>query len=159
MTTEQIAEALRDWARATLPALQAGTAFLAATRHQLPDVQVDVQTKQRLIGPDDRFPFTELQQVNLIVWDAELQFMVETQDDPTDNTAEAEQKQLWGFADAADDAIIADPQLGGVLADDCIASPLTAWDFASPFVQYDDGTRGRMALLSIAVAQIVPDES
>lgn len=157
METQEVAEALRDWARATLPALNAGTAFLAATRGQLPDVQVDVQSKRRVIGPDERFPFTELQQIELTIWEVELQFMVETQDNPTDATAKAEQEQLWGFADSVDAAIIADPQLAGNLQDPALASTFTAWDFASPFVQYDDGTKGRMALLDMAVAELQTD--
>ena len=112
----------------------------------LPDVVVEAART----GLDDiaatRFRFWRIQQRSVYYVEASLSFMV----DNADTAAAA--AQLRDFEARLFASVIGDATLGGRVP---IASPVVEFDFTSPFVEYEDGTKGREMTMTIAVGDLV----
>jgi hypothetical protein len=67
--------------------------------------------------------------------------------------SQAAHEYLEQATDALADAIYDDATLGGHLTGRQMASPTFTVDLSSPFIEYDDGTRGRAFFASMAVAE------
>lgn len=157
MNEQQIALAVAAWVEETLPGLARVYPYVTAGKAELPDAVVDVTTK-RLIPEDlENFPFAQLQQSWLRVFTLELSIM--TALEPADgasieegsaDVAQRETEQLRGFGAALEAALYADTTLGERVY---MASPRLEIDYAAPFVEYADGTRGRQFVASMAVAE------
>jgi hypothetical protein len=161
MDEREVSEALRDWALdvcddaalAPFDGLVVGYAFLVDMAGNLPNVMVDLQHKGLKYGPDERFPYAELQQVWLRIFDANLSFMVASEGLVSDR-AEQETQHLQKIGAVIEQAVQTNADLGGRVQ---MASPLLDFNYALPFVQYDDGTKGRQMILSIAVAELIEE--
>lgn len=152
MNEQQVAQAVRDWAKAVLPELKASRHYLSAQKTELPDVQADVARKRLVRGPDERFPFAQLQQAGLRIFDCELSLMVERDEEAGVQADQRETEQLRDFGDRLEASLLADATLGDRVQ---MASPLAEFDYSSPFVEWADGTRGRQLVVTLAVAELV----
>jgi hypothetical protein len=149
VTADQVIQAVVAWARETLPELIGSYAYAPAGKTEaLPDVVADHATIEYLIDDDRRFPWLSLQQTILAVHSVGMSFMV------TNANEGAAAAALRGYADALAASLLADGTLGGRVP---MASPLMTFDFTRPFVEYQDGTRGREVTMELAVG--VPMEA
>jgi hypothetical protein len=153
---------VRDWCRATIPELNAGYDYVTAMKDQLPDVQVNLTDTRAVYGGDERFPYGELiENANLLIYEMDVSFMVES-GDGAPLSAQEQQDKLKEWAKTLRLAIHDDAQLPYTDPGDVDhrlpplgASPLVAFDFGLPFVQYDDGTRGRQMSMALAIAELI----
>lgn len=148
-TNNEVAQAVADWAVATCPGLEQGYPRIPSQKGNLPDVVANLLNRRSIIGPDERFPYSQLEQAELVVWEFDLSFMV----DGSQGDDESQQDQLHDWADTLAEAITTDATLGERLPP-LGASPLHAFDFDLPFVEYHDGTRGRQFSMDVAVAEL-----
>lgn len=153
MYEQEIAEALEEWIKAVLPELKATYPHVTAAKADLPDGQVDVRNKSLQFGGDQRFPWGELQNRMLRVYEVAVSFMV-AKEDGLEADAEST-AQLRDFGKRLEEALLSQPTLGERVQ---MASPIHTVDYALPFVEYPDGTRGRQMMMNMAVAELVDYE-
>jgi hypothetical protein len=149
MTENEVAEAVAAWAVETLPELNASYHYLSASKGALPDVMVDVDEKTR-VAEHPAFPGVRIQQADLRVFELTMALMVESGDGPTADKDETE--QLRDFGSRLETALVADATLGERVP---MAAPAAVFNYRLPFVQYDDGTRGRQMTVTMFVAEPV----
>src|SRR4051812_12122263 len=117
-TTTNTTAALVAWARETISELQEGFGYLPEGKGALPDVVCELLTSG--ISPNDgSFPFAQIQQAWLRVWEYELSFMVENDD------TQAAAELLEDFTDRLVAAALGDVTLGGRV------------EFISPEIAFD----------------------
>jgi len=148
----ECALAVEAWVVATLPALQESRHFLSGQKTLLPDVMVDVAEKRIATG-DERFPFAQIQQAWLRVFELDLLFMVEHHGGEADKD---EQEELRAYGRDLEGSLLEDATLGDRVQ---MASPNAIFNYRLPFVQYADGTRGRQLSVNLAVAELAPVEA
>lgn len=147
MNVEVLPSALVDWASEVLPELAAGYDFVPASKPDpLPDVIVEVVRTAVAANGAEHFPFWQLQQRHVEVYECSLAFMV----DNIDPSAAA--TQLRNFRDRLRDRALADETLGGRVP---FRSPFISFDFSPPFVEYEDGTKGREMTMTLTVGDLV----
>lgn len=155
MYEQAAALAVEAWIAEVLdPDLKATYPHVTAAKADLPDAQVDLQRKSIGYGRgDERFPWGELQERLLRVFDFQLSFMVEKGDGLT---ADAEgTAQLRAFGERIEKALLEQPTLGDRVQ---MASPICEFNYGLPFVEYPDGTRGRQMTMTMSVAELVDIE-
>jgi hypothetical protein len=153
IATADIAQALEDWVVATLPDLQGSYDYQTAEKTQpLPDVAIEVGQVTTAESTGDAslesFGFG-IEQTALRNWTVSILLMV-----PPEPGQEAS-AQLAGFIDTLQADILQDGTLGGRVP---WSSKETRASFTPPFVQFDDGTRGRVVTLEVTVGERVPIE-
>ena len=149
MTADEVIEAVVAWALEAVPELVGSYAFAPAGKTEgLPDVVADHATIEYVLDDDRRFPWLSLQQTVIAVHSIGLSFMVSNEQEA------AAAATLRGYSDALAASLLADGTLGGRVP---MASPLMTFDFTRPFVEYQDGTRGREVTMELAVG--VPMEA
>ena len=84
----------------------------------------------------------------LRVFDFNLMFLVEPE------PADVATKQLEEFVDTMTAAILADPSMGELLPNVAL-SPVFDTSFTPPFVEFEDGTRGRIATMELKVGEVI----
>jgi hypothetical protein len=149
--THEIIAALLDWVVGRLPEVAGHTYPYppAGKPLGLPDCAAVVDSTT-VVGAHDQFPYWQLQQADLRVWTVGLSFMVDAGMNETDERAA--QHTLYRFADVlvaaarAPDAALDGGALIGVRP---------TFRFDPPFVEYEDGTRGRQATAAFVVAEPV----
>lgn len=154
MGTDDVNAAVLDWMRETLPDLKTGYDHIPEGKDaarasfgdgSLPDVIVDVA--ETTDGQDfPEFPYAQLQQAWVRVWRVSFSIMADNEI-PADAA-----KQLRDFADQLRSTIAGDGNLGDRVQ---FASPIMSFDFTQPFVRYDDGTKGREVVGTMAVGELV----
>lgn len=125
---------------------------------ELPDVASAVDGSRIQQGPDgDDFPLVALQNAWVNTFTVGFSIMVEQGDGEA--AAAAAQAEVYGYAKALREAIVVDVTLGGELDAQAgqFASPVIAFDFSEPFVEYDDGTRGRITPGTVRIAEAIPE--
>ncbi len=156
MALDEIAAALalEDWVKEVLGEdLKATYPHVTAAKADLPDAQVDVRDKSIQMGGDQRFPWGELQNRLLRVFEVAISFMVAKEDGLE---ADAESTlELRDFGRRMEAALLSQPTLNDRVQ---MASPICNFDYALPFVEYPDGTRGRQMMMNMAVAELVDYE-
>ena len=152
MNENDCALAVEAWVNEVLPQLAASRHFLSGQKTQLPDVLVDVAEKRLVLG-DDRFPFAQIQQAWLRVFELELLFMVEHHGGSADQD---EQEELRLYGASLEGSLMENATLGDRVQ---MASPNAIFNYRLPFVQYADGTRGRQLVVNMAVAELAPVEA
>lgn len=167
LTEHTAAVAVVEWIGDTcaIPAERRFPYPQATKTEALPDASAWVNSSRVQVGPDQaEFPLAFLQQVWLTIFVVEFQVMVEQgvahPDDAVEEevAAETAQAQLYDYATALRASIRGRQNLDGKLDGvGQLASPLLAFDFTVPFIEYEDGTRGRVMPGSISVAQQIPD--
>lgn len=150
MNERAVAEAVRDWARALIPELLAGYAFVSAEKAALPDVSVEVAEKRIELGDPTIFPHSAIQQVELRVFEVNVLLMVEKNDGQAAD--ESETQQLQGFGEQIELAVREDTTLGERVP---MTSPFLRIDYRLPFVRWPDGTRGRQMEVSLVVGEFI----
>lgn len=147
MTNQDVVDAMVEWLVAVCPELSSYDHAPAAKTQALPDVVCDL-AQERTVRDDPDFPLMQLQQVGLRRFDVAFSFMVEAGVDEAGS--QAAQQQLRTFAERLTLAVLDDATLGGRVP---LASPTTLlFDYSLPFVDYEDGTRGRELRGELAVA-------
>lgn len=151
--TQAIADAIVAWTRSKLEAIETGYAFPADTKTgMLPDVAAEVQKISLQRTNSEDFPVSGIEQVVVRTFDFHLIFLVDS--DPAD----AATAQLEEFVDTMTEAILADPSMEGALVNVAL-SPLFDASFTPPFVEFEDGTRGRIATMELKVGEILDSDS
>lgn len=165
MTKEEAIAAVLEWAQAVAPDVaDRGYDYVPASKPKgLPDVVCELQTEAVVREDPDFGALVDTQQVAALrVWDLELSVMAgakprEPADDEAldddqlvDEAHQAASKQLRAIAQQLGDALLADETLGGRVQ---LASPFCIFDFTRPFVEYQDGTRGREMRMALKVAE------
>lgn len=149
MTSAEVAEAVVDWARETIPDLKAGYAYPPGQTDTLPDVAAVVQGIRTVPEDPENFPFEGLEQVWLKVFDLEVSVMVEQ------GAGAAGEKlahqTLETYAEALVGSTLADVTLGGKLTG-ALASPRLTVDLGE-YEARTDGIRGREMPITMAVAE------
>lgn len=112
----------------------------------LPDAVVELARSATRIGGGEQFAMFDIQQALMYTADVDVSFMV----DNADTAAAAH--QLRDFESRLIRAVLSDADLGGRVT--CVA-PELAFDFASPYVEYEDGTKGREMTMTITVGDLV----
>lgn len=152
MTTAELATALEEWAIAELPDIKGSYDFPTAEKTQpLPDVAIEVDGVNTSLNPPDASleAMFAIQQTAMRTWVVRLLLMVKPE--PGDVASQ----QLAGFVDKLQASLMSDGTLGGRVS---WTSKETRGSFTPPFVQFDDGTRGRAATLEITVGEPIPYE-
>jgi hypothetical protein len=147
-----MATALEAWAVATLPDLQGSYDYATAEKTQpLPDVGIELDNTAVTLSPPD--PTLEqmfaIQQAMMRTWTVRVMLMVAP--DPADTASST----LAGYIDALMASAVSDGTLGGRVS---WLSKEMRGSFTPPFVQFDDGTRGRAATLELTVGELIPYE-
>lgn len=146
-----MAERLSDWAVETLPELGTRVTDYASgqKKYALPDLAVEIQSvEMRQADPAD-FPELSIEQAFLRVYAYDLLLVA----DPADEQAASD--QLSDFVDRLTQSGVDDATLGGRVPG--VALTFSA-SFTPPFVEFDDGTRGRLATLSLTVGEPIEVE-
>jgi hypothetical protein len=143
-----VAPAIVAWVRQVLPEIQAGYDHDVFQKGALPDVVVSLDGASVTVGADD-FPFSSIQQRHVVVWRMTVSFMVDNTDDAAADT------QLKDFARRLRSNALLDGTLGGRVP---FISRIMDFDFSAPYVEYDDGTRGREMNMTLAVGDLVEAE-
>jgi hypothetical protein len=144
MTLKEFSDAVLDWAVETLPELNASTYDHATDERTkpFPDVAlevVDVRRGGAPTGIDTRLAkIQQVQQIVVRTVDFELILVVDPED------PQVAEDQLKDFVERIFNALEEDKTLGNRVqwVDD---SPRAS--FRPPFVEFDDGTRGRIVTL------------
>lgn len=147
MTAEDAPGKLIDWVEAVIPELAHSYDYVPASKPEgLPDLIVEVARTELERDGAERFGVMNLQQVFLDVYTCNLSIMV-SNDDPAAAALTLRQFRDRLIADAR-----SNPTLRGNVL---VASPYMVADFTQPFVEYEDGTRGREMTLTIEVGDPV----
>lgn len=147
--TQEIADSIVAWTRTQLAAIKTGYAFPADQKTGLlPDVAAEIQHVRLRRTDAEDFPIGGVEQVLLRVFDFNLMFLVEPE------PADVATKQLEEFVDTMTAAILADPSMGELLPNVAL-SPVFDTSFTPPFVEFEDGTRGRMATMELKVGEVI----
>jgi hypothetical protein len=146
----QVADALVAWAIDTLPDLQGTYDHDPDSKTQpLPDLAASVASEEtRASDPTLGLPIADLgiEQATLHSLRASLLLMV----DPGDAGAATE--QLQSFVRDLRKAVEADRTLGGRVP---AVSPYIQASYEPPFVEFDDGTKGRAATFLLVIAELI----
>jgi hypothetical protein len=156
MTDRELAERIVEWARATEVSLLAGYPYLVSRKYgELPDIAVAVASVAP-VQQDPRFPYSQLRGLWLDIYDVEASVMsppgeTQAEEDTSDTTLRNLVGSLVGSAQE-------DPMLGGRLDEDplTMVSPQITREFPG-FSEYEDGTRGRLGVIRMAVGRIRED--
>jgi hypothetical protein len=151
MTTDELATTLEDWVLEKCPTIQGSYDFPTAEKTQpLPDVAVEIDNAAVSMAAEGALAeYLAVQQAMARTWTVRLFLMVPPE--PGDVAT----AQLTGFIDTLQLAIVEDSTLGGRVP---WASKESRGSFNPPFVQFEDGTRGRAATLELTVGEPIPYE-
>jgi hypothetical protein len=151
MTIQEVADALLEWTRELLPELQGGYSFIPLmTWQELPDVVWDVGSVNTQVGGGVVFPHREVQQAWIRRFDCAGSIMIENSD------PQLAAESLRDMADRLTASLMEDGSLGGRVP---FISPFFSFDFTAPFVERDDGTRGREMTMELIVGEFIEEAS
>lgn len=163
LNEQGVAVRVKEWLEELVPDLAVVYPHVTAGKGALPDAAVDVQAKRTVPEDLEFFPFRQLQGTWLRVFPVEISVLVayEPEDvglDPDVATVEeqsaaieaSEQQFLRNVGAGIEESIFADTSLGDRVY---MVSPRIEIDYTAPFVEYDDGTRGRQMAVSIAICE------
>lgn len=150
MSDNECALAVTAWVNEVLPELAEARHWVTMQKTRLPDAVVDVE-ESGIALEDSRFSRRRIQQAALKVFEVAVLLMVEHNEG--DEPDRVEQEQLRDFADRLQSSLLSDGTLGSRVQ---MASPLVRFTYRLPFVQYQDGTRGRQLTVNFPVAELVP---
>lgn len=143
---QEAAEAVLAWVQEVNPELVGGYNYAVAEKPLgLPDVVVEVSLATTSVG-DERFPYSQLQQTLLRIFDLTVSIMV-SNDDPESAAA-----FLRLCSQRCHEQAIADATLGGRVF---VTSQQIESNFVPQFTEYDDGTRGRQVQIVLSVAHMI----
>lgn len=144
---------LDGWLQGVIPALNGRTYDYAPSGKPkgLPDASIILLEEQLQLGGDE-VAWAQLQQVRVLRYQFGVSFMVDAgTDDDGERTAD---QQLRDYANAILGRLAPD---GAALGDGpaVLIAPDARMDYATPFAEYEDGTRGREATMTLTLAQLL----
>lgn len=147
MTTAEIIDNIVEWIVGVLLEMKETYDHATDERGALPDVAVEI-SEYRVTDAvlDARLAKLNIQQMRSKVFEIEV-ILVVAPDPPGDA-----ENALKDFTDRLVDDLLADPTLSGRVA---WVNTNPRVSFRPPFVEFDDGTRGRIASLYMQVGQHV----
>lgn len=148
MDSEAAVTALVAWVPTVIPEV-AGRVYdhvPAAKPLGLPDVVIESARTGIEPGGSGRFAFWQLQQAVIYFVEASVSVMVDN-----DDTALAA-RLLRSMEARLLRSVLEDTTLGQRVP---FTSPLVEFDFTGPYVEYEDGTRGREMTMTLAVGDLV----
>ncbi len=154
MTNEQAIDAVLAWVAATVPEIGARIYdYVPAGKDKgLPDCACELQSEGFALA-DDAFPIN-VQQAGLYIWRFSLSIMADAGIEEAQ--AKAAQDFLYSAGERLRKAIAKDHTLGARVP---FSSPWAfSADYSAPMVEWEDGTRGRGAEITLAVAELLADE-
>lgn len=148
ISTEDTVEAVSEWAVATLPELT-DKSYAYATGDRvlgLPDIAVEIvdYSVNVDVASGTLRQIQQIEQIRLKVTNLELILVV-----PPNPPSEAD-KALKDFSDRLVDALLKDKTLGGRVS---WAGNTPRVSFRPPYVEFDDGTQGRIVTLYLQIGQ------
>lgn len=148
---QAILEGVVAWVKDVLPELVGSYDYLPAGKNaNLPDVVAEFDNVELVLGGNDnRFPYHQLQNAQVIAYTLTVSLMVDNSD-PESAAAVLRGFQQRLLADFVDEA-----NLRGNVP---FRSPFIRFDYTPPFVEYEDGTRGREMTMTITVGDLVEVE-
>lgn len=142
---KDVTQELVNWAGDLLPALNGKYSFAPEYKDKgLPDVACEiVNVRKSVESPEQGWALEHIEQRSMRIYEAELLFMVPPE--PPQDASNA----LADFIDTLTESLEA-----GALRDS-FSSVSTEYNasFRPPFVEFDDGTRGRQVTLQITVGE------
>lgn len=151
MTNTEIMEALRGWVGQVVPDV-AGKVYTAPPANKdlgLPDCAIVLVAEEPGLDPE-QFPWVQLQQVGGYTLRLALSFMVEVGLGVA--AEEAADLRVRGYAEAIKRRCHDESQTLGPRE---IVGRAPTFGYEPPFVEYEDGTRGREMTVTLAVAQLL----
>jgi hypothetical protein len=136
-----------EWAREVNPEIVSGFDHEVDFKTGLPDVIATLDDSSVRVG-DANFPFSSIQQRFVATWSITLSFMVD------DSDPDAADALLKTFANRLKASALQDGTLGGRVP---FISRLMSFDYTNPFVEYQDGTRGREMTMQLTVGELVEE--
>lgn len=150
IVVETLPAALLTWANGVIPELNGSYDYIPASKPEaLPDIICEVARTRVQMGGGDEFPMWNIQQQAVEVYECSLAIMVDNAD------PQAAAAQLRRFRDLLAAAALTDETLAGEVP---FRSPLISFDFTPPFVEYEDGTKGREMTMTLTVGDFVEAE-
>lgn len=149
MTTDELTTHVVDWAVSVLPELSGSYDHATDERYKgLPDIAVEIVSMRvtDIRGDGRMAKLQQIQQLRMKQYDLELILVVDP--DPPEQ-AEAFVKD---FADRLVDNLLSNKTLGGRVA---WVNDTPRVSYRPPFVEFTDGTRGRIVTLYLQVGQQV----
>jgi len=148
-----VSEAVTAWAGDLLgiPEPQRHPHPIALVQNQMPDLVATV-LRRRVVQNDPAFPFSQLQQVWLSLFDVEVSVKVDRED--VDPAIRAAHQTLQGYGKALIEAALADATLGARVE---FTSPLIEADYSAAFEEYEDGTRAQVVLVTLTVGELADE--
>ncbi len=154
VTTADVASAVEAWVVDVIPTLSASTYDYHASRKSkpFPDAAIEIDDVTQGDTPQqvgmDEFHFAQVGWEQVIFRSWAVRILLMTDEDPP---GEAEDT-LHGFADAIMDGLIASRTMNGRVQ---WAGRSARASYTPPFVEYEDGARGRVVTLEVRVGAAV----
>jgi hypothetical protein len=148
-TIASITENLVAWAKAAIPALSTYDYPTNEKVYALPDAAAEIQDVSVSRENAQQFPMSQIEQVVVRSYTVNLMFLVTP--DPPDTATDS----LTQYVDTLTQLILDDPTCAGALGTGVIITPEFRSTFTPPFLEFDDGTRGRTATMELIIAELV----
>jgi hypothetical protein len=149
---QSIVENLVEWA-GTQTGITSEYAYAAGQKTMaLPDVAAEIQREAIARADTSLLPTSSIEQVVVRSYVINLMFLVAP--DPPDEATNT----LTGYVDTLTTAILTDPTCGGALGENIIITPEHQATFTPPFLQFEDGTRGRTCTMELTLAELASYE-
>jgi hypothetical protein len=149
VTQGQAIAGVADWAKDVIPELNFAYEYeVTAKTVALPDLVVDLDSVRVSFNATE-FPLLDLQGHMVVTYSMVLSFMVDNSEPST--AADS----LRSFGDRLLDSILSDGTLGGRVQ---FASPQISLDYSNPFMEYEDGTRGREMVMTMLIGNLVEEQ-
>lgn len=148
LTSEDAVQAIKAWLPTVAPELtdKVYDHVPGPKPLGLPDCVIEVTRTGIEETGSTRFRFWDIQQKWVYFVEVSLSFMVDNADtqDAAGYLRDLEHRLVLG--------VLQNPTLDNAVP---FASPLTSFDFTAPFVEYEDGTKGREMSMTLAVGDLV----
>lgn len=146
MTADEVVEAVVAWAAEVCSITSTYTYLTGEKSQALPDVAGDLADRRLRLEDPANFPDLRVEQVMLDIFEIDLSFLVDNEDEG------AAASTLRGYSDSLGVEVRNDASMGDRVQ---VASPFLTFDFARPFVEYQDGTVGREMTMKVFIAELV----
>jgi hypothetical protein len=150
----EVGQFVCDWVGEKIPAIESRYPYPVATKEgTLPDV-VAVADSAEITRGDERFFFLPVQQLWLRIFPVTVSIM----GDAEGKTPAEVDEELKAFAETLQMDVYGDATLAGNLPDGtAYVAPASTWAFDPVFIEYDDGTTGRVITGNIVVAELLAE--
>lgn len=151
MTNEEIMQALIAWVPTVVPEVDGHVYDRTPTEKELalPDAMVQLLHESIQDGGGAQFPWLQIQQAEVRILDFGISFTADAGNSGAEESAA--DAALRAIAQKLLDAC----RSGSALGSHELIGVRPSFDYAPPFVVYEDGTRGRELTANVSVAQLL----